>query len=75
MGSSVKCKNNHHLSIGGSLNFRVTLPENDGGESIQKYERINGLGIVVNSAYTPSATFLTAANEAREMLYLITRPF
>ncbi len=40
-----------------------------------KCEQINDLGILVNSAFTPSANVLTAANKARGMLYLIKRLF
>ncbi len=37
--------------------------------------QINDLGVTVNSAFTPSANVLTAANKARGMLYLIKRSF
>ncbi len=37
--------------------------------------KINDLGVTVNSAFTPSANVLTAANKARGMLYLIKRSF
>ncbi len=40
-----------------------------------KCEQINDLGITVNSAFTPSANVLTAANKARGMLYFIKRSF
>ncbi len=36
---------------------------------------VNNLGITVNSAFTPSANILTAANKARGMLYFIKRSF
>ncbi len=38
-----------------------------------KCEQINDLGVTVNSAFTPSANVLTAANKARGMLYLMKR--
>ncbi len=40
-----------------------------------KCEQINDLGITVNSAFTPSANVLAAANKARGMLYFIKRSF
>ncbi len=40
-----------------------------------KCKQIYDLGITVNSAFTPSANVLTAANKARGMLYLIKRSF
>ncbi len=40
-----------------------------------KCEQINDLGITVNSAFTPSANVLTAANKARGMLHFIKRSF
>ncbi len=42
---------------------------------MKKCEQINGLGLIVNSAFTPSANVLTAANKARRMLYFIKRSF
>ncbi len=40
-----------------------------------KCEQINDLGITANSAFTPSANVLAAANKARGMLYFIKRSF
>ncbi len=40
-----------------------------------KCKQVNDLGITVNSAFTPSANVLTAANKARGILYLIKRSF
>ncbi len=40
-----------------------------------KCEQIHDLGVTVDSAFTPSANVLTAANKARGMLYLIKRSF
>ncbi len=45
------------------------------GKSLQKCEQINDLGITVNSALTPSANVLTAADKARGILYFIQRSF
>ncbi len=56
----------HHLSIGGSPELRKALSEEAQGKSLQKCEQINDLGTTVNSAFTPSANVLTAANNARE---------
>ncbi len=55
----------HPLSIGGPPNLRLALSEEAEGKPKQKYEQINDLGITVNSAFTPSAHVLTAANLAR----------
>ncbi len=65
----------HHLSIGGTPDIRIALPEEAVGKSLQKCEQINDLGITVNAAFTPSANVLTAANKARGMLYFIKRSF
>ncbi len=40
-----------------------------------KCEQINDLGITVNSAFTPSANVLTAANKVRGILSFIKRSF
>ncbi len=55
----------HRLSIGGPPDLRLAISEKAGGKSLQKCEQINGLGITVNSEFTPSANVLTAANEAK----------
>ncbi len=54
---------------------RLVLSEEANGEQMTKCEQINDLGITVNSAFTPSANILTAANKARGMLYFIKRSF
>ncbi len=43
----------HHLSIGGTPDLRIALPEDAAGKSLQKCEQINDLGITVNAAFTP----------------------
>ncbi len=63
----------YHLPIGSTL--RIAPPEEAEGKSLQKCEQINGLGITVNAAFTPSANVLVAANYARGMLYFIKRSF
>ncbi len=55
----------HHLSIGGTPDFRIALSEEAAGKSLQKCEQINDLGITVNATFTPSANVLAAANKAR----------
>ncbi len=65
----------HHLSIGGHPDRRLVLPEEANGELMTKCEQINELGITVNSAFTPSANALTAANKARGMLHFIKGSF
>ncbi len=65
----------HHLSIGGSPDLRKALSEEVEGKSLQKCEQINGLGITVNSAFTPSANVMSATNKARGILYFIKRSF
>ncbi len=65
----------HHLSIGGTPDLRIALPEEAAGKSLQKCELINDLGITVNAAFTPSANVLAATNKARGMLYFIKRSF
>ncbi len=57
-----------HLSIGGHPDDHLVLSEEANGEQMMKCEQINDLGITVNSAFTPSANVLTAANKARGML-------
>ncbi len=52
----------HHLSIGGTPDLRIALPEEDAGKLVQKCEQINDLGITVNAAFTPTANVLAAAN-------------
>ncbi len=52
----------HHLSIGGTPDLRIALPEEAAGKSLQKCELINDLGITVNAAFTPSANILADAN-------------
>ncbi len=42
---------------------------------MQKCVQINDLSITVNSAFTPSASVLTAFNKARGTLYFIKRSF
>ncbi len=54
---------------------RIALSEEAEGKSLQKCEQVNNLGITVNSAFTPSANVLAAANKARGMLYFIKRSF
>ncbi len=61
----------HHLSIGGTPDLRIALPEEAAGKSLQKCEQIHDLGIAVNAAFIPSANALAAANKARGMLYFI----
>ncbi len=68
------CKS-HHLSIGGTPDLRIALPEDAAGKSLQKCGQINDLGIIVNAAFTPSTNVLAAANIARGMLYFIKRSF
>ncbi len=65
----------HHLSIGSHSDHRLVLSEEANGELMAKCEQIKGLGITVNSAFTPSANVLTAANKARGMLYFIKKVF
>ncbi len=65
----------HHLSIGGTPDLLISLPEKAAGKSLQKCELINDLGITVNAAFTPSANVLAAANKARGMLFFIKRFF
>ncbi len=61
----------HHLSIGGTPDLRIPLSEMAKSSSLQNCEQINDLGKTVNSAFTPSANVLTAANKVRGMLYFI----
>ncbi len=63
----------HHLSIGGTPDLRIALPEESAGKSLQKCEQISDLGTTVNTAFTPLANVLAAANKARGMLHLIKR--
>ncbi len=72
---SLNASKSHHLSIGGHPDECLVLSEEANGEQMTKCEQINDLGIAVNSAFTPSANVLTAANKARGMLYLIKRLF
>ncbi len=72
-GCKLNASKSHHLSIGGTPNLRIVLPEEAAGKSLQKCEQINDLGITVNAAFTPSANVLAAANKARGMLYFIKR--
>ncbi len=60
-----------NLSIGDPSDYRLVISEELDGSLMTKCEQINKLGITVNSALTPSANVLTAANKAREMLYFI----
>ncbi len=62
MGPSVKCKERHHISIGGHPDDRLVLSEETNGEQMTKCEQINDLGVTVNSAFTPSANVVNAAN-------------
>ncbi len=75
MEQALSWSRSHHLSIGGHPDHRLVLPEEANGELKTKCEQINDLGITVNSAFTPSANVLTAANKARGMLYFIKRSF
>ncbi len=59
----------HHLSIGGPPDRRLVLSEEVEGKLMTKCEQINDLGMTVNSAFTPSANVLAAANKARGILY------
>ncbi len=54
---------------------RLVLSKEANDEQMTKCEQISDLGITVNSAFTPSANVLTAANKARGMLYLIKTSF
>ncbi len=54
----------HHLSIGDHPDDRLVLSEEANGEQMAKCEQLNDLGITMNSAFTPSANVLTAANKA-----------
>ncbi len=58
----------HHPSIGGPSDLRLVLSEEAEGKSMQTCQHINDLAITVNTAFTPSANVLTAANKARGML-------
>ncbi len=69
----LNARKSYHLSIGRPHNFCLPLSEEDRGESMQKFEYINNMGIAVNSAFTSSANVLTAANKAGGMLYFIKR--
>ncbi len=71
----INASKSHHLSIGGHPDDRLVLSEEANGEQMTKCEQINYLGVTVNSAFTPRANVLTAANKARGMLYLIKRSF
>ncbi len=51
--------------MGNLPGLRLALSNEAEGKSMQKCEQINDLSKTVNSAFTPSATFLTAANKAR----------
>ncbi len=61
----------HHLSIGGPPDDRLVLFEEAKVKLMTKCKQINDLGVTVNSAFTPSANVLTAANKARGILYFI----
>ncbi len=63
------------LSIEDHSDDRLVLSEEVNGEQMTKCEQINDLGIIVNSAFTPSAIALTAANKVRGMLNFIKRSF
>ncbi len=65
----------HPLSIGGPPDHRLALSEEEEGKRMTKCEQINAMGITANSAFTPSANVLTAANKARGMLYFIQSAF
>ncbi len=67
----INASKSHHLSIGGHPDDRLVRSEEANGEQMTKCEQINDLGVTVNSAFTPSANVLTAANKARGMLHLI----
>ncbi len=63
------------MQVGGTPDLLIALPEEAAGKSLQKCELINDLGITVNTAFTPSANVLAAANKARGMLHFIERSF
>ncbi len=71
MGLPINANKSHHLSIRGHSVDRVVLSEEGNSEQMTKCEQINDLGITVNSAFTPSANVLTAADKARGMLFFI----
>ncbi len=54
----------HHLSIEVYPDDCLVLSEEANVEQMTKCKQINDLGITVNSAFTPSANVLTAANKA-----------
>ncbi len=47
----------HHLSIGGTPDLRIALSKEAAGNSLEKCEQINDLGITVNAAFTPQLMF------------------
>ncbi len=61
--------------MGGPHDLRLNLSDYTEGESLQKCEKISDLGIIMNSAFNPSANVLTAANKANGMLYFMKRSF
>ncbi len=63
----------HRLSMGGTPDLRIALPEEAAGKSLLECEQIKDLGITVKTAFTPSANVLAASNKARGMLHLIKR--
>ncbi len=65
----------HHPSIGGPPDHRLVFSEETEGKLMTQYEQINDLGIIVNSAFTPSTNVLAAANKDRGMLYFKKRLF
>ncbi len=58
-----------YLSIRGPPHHFLVLFEGTWSNQMNKCEKINDLGIAVNSTFTPSANVLTAANKARGMLH------
>ncbi len=61
------------MSHNEKVHFFLAVYEEDEGESIQSCEQTNNLGIIVNSAFIPSANVLIQTNKARGMLYLVER--
>ncbi len=61
------------MSIGSPPDLCLAVSEEAEGKSLQKCDQNNDLGIILNSAFTPSANVPTAANKARQMLYFINR--
>ncbi len=63
------------MQVGGTPDLLIALPEEAAGKSLQKCKLINDMGITVNTAFTPSANVLAAANKARGMLCFIKERF